>query len=74
MSVELVNEVGVDAQITNQRMVLGEAECLLLGGITEEPPKIFKAVSAALKCFAAGGIDRACRMALDQSAQAHNRA
>jgi hypothetical protein len=74
MSVELVNEVGVDGQITNERMLLGEAESLLLGWIAQQPSKIFKPMSAALERFAAGGIDRACRMALDQSAQRHNRA
>src|SRR5260370_30858128 len=31
-------------------------------------------MSAALERFAAGGIDRACRMPLDQSTQSHNRA
>ena len=72
MSVELVNEVGVDGQITNERMLVGEAEELLLGGITEQPPKIFKTMSTALERLAAGGIDRTCRMSLDQCAQRHN--
>src|SRR5260370_9515655 len=55
-------------------MLFGEAEDLLLGWVTEQPAKIFKTMSDALERFAAGGIDRACRMPLDQSTQSHNRA
>jgi hypothetical protein len=74
MSVELVNEVGVDGEIADERMVFGEAENLLFRWAADQPPKIFKAMSTALERFAAGGIYGVCRVMLDESAQRHNRA
>jgi len=56
--VELVNEVGVDREIADERMVFGKAENWLFRLLTDQPPKIFKTMSAALERFAAGGVDR----------------
>ena len=74
MSVELVNEVGVDGQIADEWMVFGEAEDFLLRWAAQQPPKIFKAMGADLERFGAGGIYGVCRVTLDESAQGHNRA
>ena len=74
MSVELFNEVGVNGQIADEWMVFGEAEDFLLRWVAQQPPKIFKAMGAALERFGAGGIYRGCRVPLDESAQRHDRA
>src|SRR2546430_4562110 len=73
MSVELVNEVGVDREVADERMVFGEAEDLLFRWAADQSAKIFKAISAGFERLRAGGIDRSSRVLLDQSAQAHDR-
>jgi hypothetical protein len=72
MSVELVNEVGVDRQIADEGMGIGEAEDLLFGLFAEESSKIFKAVGAAFERLGTGAIDGAGRVMLDKAAQRHD--
>src|ERR1700738_5582728 len=72
MSVELVNEVGVDREVAEERMVFGEAEDLLFRWAADQAAKIFKAIGAAFDRLRAGGIDCSSRVLLDQSAQAHD--
>ena len=43
------NKVGVDAQIADQWMVVGEGEDFLLSLLTEQPTKIFKSVGASFE-------------------------
>ena len=49
MRVELVNKVGVDAQISDEWMVVGEGEDFLLTLLAEQPTKIFKLVGASFE-------------------------
>ena len=69
---ELVNKVGVDAQIADEWMVVGEGEDFLLILLAEQPTKIFKSVGASFERRGAGGIDGVRRVILNQAAQAHN--
>ena len=59
---ELVNEVGVDSQIPDKRMGLGEAEDLLFGLFANETSKIFKAMGAGSERLGTGAVDRASVM------------
>jgi hypothetical protein len=72
MSVELVNEVGVDSQIPDQRMSLGEAEGLLFGLFPYETLKIFKAMGPGSERLGAGAVDRTSRVLPDEAAQRHD--
>jgi hypothetical protein len=72
MRLELVDKVGVDAQIADEWMVVGEGEDFLLSWLAEQPPKIFKSVGASFECLGTGVIDGARRVILNQAAQAHN--
>ena len=54
---ELVNEVGVDGQIADERMGIGEAENLLFALFADQSSEIFKAVGAAFERLGAGGIN-----------------
>jgi hypothetical protein len=72
MRVELVDKVGVDAQISDEWMVVGEGEDFLLSLLAEQPTKIFKSVGASFERLCTGVIDGACRVILNQAAQAHN--
>ena len=72
MSVELINKVGVDRQIADERMALGEGEDFLFTLLADQTPNIFKAVGACFERFRTGGVDSASRVAIDESAQAHN--
>ena len=69
---ELVNKVGVDAQIADEWVVVGEGEDFLLSLLAEQPPKIFKSVGAGLERLGTGAIDGVRRVILNQAAQAHN--
>jgi hypothetical protein len=46
MSVELVNKVGVDRQIADERVIVGKAEDFLFALFADQATKIFKAVGA----------------------------
>jgi len=72
MSLELVNKVGVDRQIADKGMAIGEGEDFLFTLLADQTPNIFKAVGARLERLGTGGVDCASRVAIDQSAQAHN--
>ena len=72
MSVELINKVEVDCQIADERMALGEGEEFLFTLLADQTPNIFKAVGARFERLGTGGVDCASRVAIDQSAQAHN--
>ena len=69
---ELVNKIGVDRQITDEWMVVSEGEDFLFSLLADQPSEIFKSVGAGLKRLQTGGIDRARRVVLDETAQAHN--
>ena len=69
---ELVNKVGVDAQIADEGVVVGEGEDFLLSLLDEQPPKIFKSVGAGFERLGTGAIDGVRRVILNQAAQAHN--
>ena len=49
MRLELVDKVGVDAQIADEWMVVGESEDFLLSLLAEQAPKIFKSVGASFE-------------------------
>ena len=68
---ELVNKVGVDRQVSDEWMVVGEGEDFLLILLAEQPTKIFKSVGASFERLGAGAIDDARRVILNQAAQAH---
>jgi hypothetical protein len=72
MSVALINKVGVDCQIADERMAVGEGKSFLFTLLADQATKIFKAVGASFERLRAGGIDCSRRVLLDQSAQAHN--
>ena len=72
MGVELVNKVGVDRQIADKGMVVGEGEDFLFTLLTDQTADIFKAVGAGFERLGTGGVDCASRVTIDQSAQAHN--
>ena len=69
---ELVNKVGVDRQVSDEWMVVGEGEDFLLTLLAEQPTEIFKSVGASFECRGAGAIDGARRVIVNQAAQAHN--
>ena len=46
---ELVNKVGVDRQIADEWMVVGEGEEFLLSLLPDQPAKIFKSVGAGFE-------------------------
>jgi len=68
MSVELINKVGVDCQIADEGMIVGEAEELLLGLLAQQTSKIFKTVGAGFERFGTGGIYRGGRVLFDEAA------
>jgi len=71
--VELINKVGVDRQIADEGMAIGEGEDFLLTLLADQTPNIFKAVGARFERLGTGGVDSASRVAIDQTAQAHDR-
>jgi hypothetical protein len=72
MSVELVNKVGVDRQIADERMAIGEGKDFLFTLLANQTPNIFKAIRACCERLGTGGVDSASRVAIDETAQAHN--
>jgi len=72
MGVEPINKVGVDCQIADERMVLGEGQDFLFTLLADQAAKIFKAVGAGLERLGAGTVDRSCRVLLEESAHAHD--
>jgi hypothetical protein len=72
MSVELINKVRVDRQISDKRMAVGEGEGFLFTLLADQAAKIFKAIGASFKRLRARAIDGSSRVLLDQSAQAHD--
>ena len=49
MRLELVDKVGVDAQIADEWMGVGEGEDFLLSLLAEQPTEIFKSVGASFE-------------------------
>jgi peroxiredoxin len=72
MTVELINEVGVDCQIADKGMAFDEGEDLLLRLLADQTPNILKAVGTGFKRLGTGGVDCASRVTIDEPAQAHN--
>jgi len=54
---QLVNKVGVDRQIANERVVLGEGKGFLFTLFAEQTAKIFKAIGSGFERLRAGAID-----------------
>ncbi len=61
---QLVNKVGVDRQIANERVVLGEGKGFLFTLFAEQTAKIFKAIGSGFERLRAGAIDGASRVLL----------
>jgi hypothetical protein len=57
MGVEPINKVGVDCQIGDQWMALGEGQDFLFTLLADQAVKIFKAVGAGFRRLGAGGIN-----------------
>src|SRR5271166_2366702 len=72
MSVELINKVGVDRQIADEGVAIGEGEDFLFTLLADQTPNIFKAIRACFERLRTGGVDSASRVAIDEAAQAHN--
>jgi hypothetical protein len=72
IGVELVNKVGVDCQIADKGMALGESKDFLFRLLAEQTPDIFKAVGTRSERLGTGGVDGASRVAIEEPAQAHN--
>src|SRR5271165_6685170 len=51
MSVELINKVGVDRQIADEGMAIGEGEDFLFTLLADQTPNIFKAIRACLSAL-----------------------
>ena len=72
MGVEPINKVGVDCQIADEWIALGEGQDFLFTLLADQAAKIFKGVGAAFKRLGGGAINCGGRVLLDQSAQAHD--
>ena len=70
---EPINKVGVDSQIADERMAVGEGKDFLFALLADQAAKIFEAVGAGFKRLGAGAVDGSCRVLFYQSAQAHDR-
>jgi hypothetical protein len=72
MGVELIYKVGVDCQIADERMAVGEGEDFLFTLLADQAAKIFEAVAAGFERLGAGAVDGGCGVFFYQSAKAHN--
>jgi hypothetical protein len=70
--VESINKVGVDCQIADKWMAVGECKDFLFALLADQAAKIFEAVGAGFERLGAGAVDGSCRVLFYQSAQAHN--
>ena len=65
MGVELINKVGIDCQIADERMAFSEGQNFLFTVLADQAAKIFKAVGTGFKRPGAGTVDCCCRVLLD---------
>jgi hypothetical protein len=66
LGVQLVDKVGVDRQIADEGVAVGEGKGFLFTLLTEQAAKVFKAVGAGFERLRAGGIDGSSRVLLAQ--------
>ena len=69
---QLVNKVGVDRQIADERMLIGKGKVFLFAWLADQAAQVFKSEGAGFERLGAGGVYGSARVLLNQSAQAHD--